>query len=173
MWRLALPALVLSLGCAVACGGRSERSAPDDDGLPSSQGGGRSGSGSGGNDSVNGGVTSGNGGQVALPIAGSVGLVDPCIEQLVAYGEYRHQVITEFSSFACMVDDDCLAFYDQSACDTSCFLVTTAARRGVVDRLNNFETTSCAPDCAAQPWASCPPLAQPRCVVDRCRLPPK
>jgi len=169
MWRFGLPALVLGLGCAVACGGRSERSAPDDGGPSSSQGGGPSGGGGGGT----GGAASGNGGQVAAPIAGSLGWVGPCLDQLVAYDAYRHQVVTEFSSFPCMLDDDCVAFYDQSACDTSCFLVTTAARRGVIDRLNNYETGSCAPECAPREWGGCPPPPQPRCVLARCQLPPK
>lgn len=161
MWRFGLPALVLGLGCCLACGGRYESSAPDDDGQAGSSSGGRTGG--------VGGANSSTGGQAVVPVAGSSGLVDVCINQFFAYGEYRKQAVAEFSSFGCMTDADCLSFYDQSACDTTCVLLKTGARRGLVDRLNNFETTSCAQECAPQPWNSCPPPPLPLCVSGSCQ----
>jgi hypothetical protein len=101
--------------------------------------------------------------------AGRPALSDACVAQFVSYGDYRSQVAAEFSSFGCTVDSDCLAFYDQSACDPSCVLLITGARRGVVDRLNNFETSNCATDCWPQPWTICPAATPPSCVSGQCQ----
>ena len=121
---------------------------------------------------TNGGVASGSGGgsgghQVA--VAGSSMVAELCLSQHADYVEYRAQVMAEFSSFPCMADADCLAFFDQSACDPSCVRLATAARRGVVDRLNNFETSGCAQECSPQPWLACPRATPSRCVSGRCQ----
>jgi hypothetical protein len=166
----------------MACGGRLERSVGRAS-SPASASAGQSGStavpsggvasvgggvpsGDGGVPSGDGGVPSGDGGQGGD--AGGSGL-DPCTAQFIDYGDYRSQVMVEFSTFGCKVDSDCLSFYDQSACDTSCVLLTTGARRGVIDRLNNFETTYCSQECSPQPWMMCPTPFTAHCVSGRCQ----
>lgn len=118
-------------------------------------------------DSGGGSAVGGQSGEAGVP--GSAGAPDACAVQLADYDDYRMQVLAEFSSFGCEVDGDCLAFYDQSACDPSCALHVTGAGRGVVDRLNNYETSNCAMDCWPQPWTSCPAPTKATCVAGRCQ----
>ena len=168
MRRGGSPWVVLSFSWALACGGRYERNAPASDAAyhAGSTSDGASGAG-------NAPVAGGSGGQGAGAGAGSAGVMDArCANQFSDYSEYRSQVVAEFSSFGCSADSDCRSFYDQSACDTSCVLLTSAAFRGILDRLNTFELLNCDLDCRPQPWLTCPAssaAAPPHCVSGRCQ----
>jgi hypothetical protein len=163
MRRPGVPWVVLSLGWALACGGRYERNAPASEavGHAGSSSDGASGSGSGT-------VAGGSSGQSA--VAGSAGMMDvACTNQFADYNDYRSQVMAEFFSYGCMIDSDCRSFYDQSACDPACVLLTSAAHRGILDRLNTFELLNCDTNCRPQPWPICPAAPSARCVSGRCQ----
>jgi hypothetical protein len=166
MWRGGVCCVVFSVSWALACGGRYERDPPTSDavghaGSPASSSSGASGSSSGG-------AASGNGGQPA--VTGGAGVMDvACAKQFIDYGDYRSQVVNEFAPFGCTIDTDCRSFYDQSACDPSCVPLTSAAFRGVLDRLNTFELLNCNSDCSPQPWVTCPAGAPGHCVSGSCQ----
>jgi hypothetical protein len=175
MWRSGGPWVVLSVGWALACGGRYERSAPNSDAVglagssASSSSSRVSGSGSGG--FVGGGGRSAAAGSAGvIEVAGSAGLMDiACANQFIDYVDYRSQVMTEFSSYGCMIDSDCRNFYDQSACDPSCVPLLSSAHRGIIDRLNTFELLNCDLACSPQPWVACPLAPPAHCVSGSCQ----
>ena len=142
MQRVGHSWLLLSLGLALACGGRYQ---------------------SGEHDEVDDGAT-GTAGTSAT--AGN----STCVAQQQAYADYREQLIAQFSSFACAQDSDCVVFYNQTSCDSSCVLTTTAARRGLIDGLNNFAVSNCSSDCQTVPAPLCGPPPPPHCAMGRCQL---
>jgi len=172
MWSYGGVCVVLSLGCAVGCGGRYEQNAPTSDNAdhatnstPSS-GGASTSPNAGTSPNASGGGTAAGG----STIAGSAGTTQvACAHQYSGYVDYQAQVMAEFSSFGCKADDDCRSFYLQSPCDPSCVLLTSAAHRGIVDRLNIFASSNCTPDCWPQPWPTCPTADPVHCVSGRCQ----
>lgn len=99
---------------------------------------------------------------------------DSCEQQQQSYFQQRQQLIDEFASFGCMTDADCLTFYDQSPCDSSCSkVITTGARRAVVDGINLLAQRVCPEECLVYQKPACPvpPLAV--CVGGRCAPGPK
>lgn len=91
-----------------------------------------------------------------------------CQRQTDAYLSYRAELIMRFSSFTCTVDTDCVAFYLQNSCDDSCALTVTAARRAVVDGLNNYATSNCNPACFSDPKPNCGDTPAPFCADGHC-----
>lgn len=166
MWRGGVAWVVLGIGGAVACGGRYERNPTDADPVAVA---GSSGAGTG-IITGGGGATSNapNGGSIA--IAGTAGTISAgCVEQGAAFQEYFAQVTAEFADFPCMADSDCRSYYFQSQCEPTCRLLTSAAHRGIVDRLNSFGSANCSTECWPPPWPSCPPVAPVRCIASRCQ----
>jgi hypothetical protein len=165
MWRGGVGLVVLSVGGALACGGRYEHNPTDVD--PEM----------GGSASAGTGIVTGGGGAASnapsggsVAVAGSGGTISAaCVEQGVAFQEYWSRVMTEFGDFRCMTDGDCRSYYFQSECDPTCRLLTSAAHRGIVDRLNSFGTVNCSPECWPQPWPSCPAVAPVSCIAGRCQ----
>jgi hypothetical protein len=159
---------MLVLGGEFACGGRYEHNPHDFEpeaiaGSAASAGNGASGT----NGTAAGATSTPEGGTKA--VAGSAGMPSSCVEQTAVYDDYRSQVMTEFQDFPCMADSDCRSYYFQSQCDPSCMLLTTAAHRGIVDRLNTFASFNCNPECWPQPWVTCPPVAAVHCIANLCQ----
>lgn len=167
--------VTLSVGAALACGGRYERN-PQDLGASALAGAASTIAGStasGGTASFGGGgaTSSSAGGNAAggAVVDGGAANAMTCADQATAFDDYWTEVMTEFESFPCQEDSDCRSYYFQSPCDPSCKLMTSAAHRGIVDRLNSFGSFNCSADCWPKPWATCPPVAPVRCVSGVCR----
>jgi hypothetical protein len=168
MWRGGVRWVMLSFGWALACGGRYERGAPASDtvtnaGRPATSSGGATSAGSG-----IGGVPSGTGGGATLAGGAGVPAAD-CVQRRDDYDAYRSQVLAEFLSFPCRLDEDCRAFYDSSTCDPACLLIVSAAHRGIIDRLNTFENFNCDPGCPPEPLTACAAPPPVHCVSGQCQ----
>jgi hypothetical protein len=96
---------------------------------------------------------------------------DACEQQSADYLLYRTELIAQFSSYTCVANTDCIAFYIQNSCSDACLLTVTGARRAVIDGLNNYATSNCNEACLANPKPSCgdPPL--PACREGVCVAP--
>lgn len=159
------PSLTLGVlaGFAIlACGGRYESSSRE-----------QPGGGKGGAPPISTGSVGGSATGVAGTAPGVGGtapdLTDTCRAQQQAYADYREELVAQFSSFRCVQASDCVVFYNQTTCDSSCVLTTTAAKRGVIDGLNNFAQGNCSSDCVPRTKPSCgePP---PYCADGQCVL---
>lgn len=173
MWRGGVAWAMLVLSGTGGCGGRYERNPLDSEpdtvaGSHASAGSGIAGVGGTGVSAGGGGATSTAEGGTGT-VAGSGGSTASCVEQTALYDDYRSQVMSEFADFPCTTDSDCRSYYFQSVCDPSCMLLTTAAHRGIVDRLNTFAAFNCDPECWPKPWMSCPPVAAVHCIAKLCR----
>ncbi|HVY26210.1 MAG TPA: hypothetical protein VHB79_06640 [Polyangiaceae bacterium] len=168
--------VMASVSAALACGGRYQRN-PQDFGAPAVAG--TASTIAGSPASGGSGIRLGGGGAANSPAEGSAAggvMVDggganavTCADQAAAFDDYWTEVMTEFQSFPCKEDSDCRSYYFQSPCDPSCKLMTSAAHRGIVDRLNSFGSFNCSADCWPKPWATCPPVAPVRCVSNACQ----
>ena len=95
---------------------------------------------------------------------------DVCLQENTDYLTYRENLIAQYSSFGCMQASDCVAFYIQNACDHSCLLTVTGARRAVIDGLNNYATGSCNDACFSDPKPNCGDPPAPICSLGRCAI---
>lgn len=145
------------LGLATACGGRYE-SSPEAQPSASQGGSATSSTGSAGRSSA------GAGGS-ATPDE-----TDACRVQKQNYADYREQLVAQYSAFGCAQDSDCVVFYNQTACDSSCVLTTTAAKRAVVDGLNNFALGNCNSYCLPNPKPNCGDPPPPHCANGQCQV---
>lgn len=173
-------ALLLAVLLAMACG-RVQRSARNLEPEAGAAGGeaalaGPSGAGHGGAAGAPGGASSGGAagdsggaaGDSGGDSGGAGGAGDVCEQQRSDYAVERDRVVAEFASFPCERASDCLSTYDPSNCADCSFLVTTAARRGLVDRLVILGQEICTGSCARKSPVTCPDVAPPECVMGRC-----
>lgn len=176
-------ALLLAVLLAMACG-RVQRSARNLEPEAGAAGGeaavvGPSGAGHGGATGAPGGAgpggaagdsggAAGDSGGAAGDSGGAGGAGDICEQQRSEYAVERDRVVAEFASFPCESAPDCLSTYDPSNCADCSFLVTTAARRGLVDRLVILGQAICTGSCARKSPVTCPDVAPPECVMGRC-----
>lgn len=182
--------LLLPLGWLLACGGRYASTQQDEPsntgGTPASSAGTSNGSATG-NGSAAG---NGNAGRPTIcpcdpPDCNELEVMVPnpngccfhcepdpqiCQAQGDAYFQLRQNLIAKFSSFACMQDADCVVFYNQNSCDNSCALTTTAARRGLIDGLNNYAISNCNAECLPSPTPDCGAPPPPNCSNGRCEI---
>jgi hypothetical protein len=93
----------------------------------------------------------------------------PCQRQQAAYLGYRQQLVEDFEPFGCQADVDCLSFYDRTTCDPVCTLISTGARRGLIDGLNTYAISNCNRECLVAPLPACPAPPPARCVMGRCQ----
>lgn len=93
-----------------------------------------------------------------------------CQQENADYLSYRADLIAQFSSFGCMQASDCVAFYIQNACDHSCLLTVTGARRAVIDGLNNYAIGNCREACFQSPKPDCGEPPPPVCASGHCAV---
>jgi hypothetical protein len=153
---------VLTLSALGACGGRYESNPKASDGVDETAG---ATSSTAGTSSIAG--ASGSAG--ADGASGSAGAgADMCMQQKLDYAVERSQVLEEFAKFGCKSSRDCVSTWDPSNCSLDCsYVVTTAAGRGVVDRLVTLGQKLCTGPCIP-PTSSCPPLPPAECLRGRC-----
>jgi hypothetical protein len=149
--------LSLGLGVVAACGGRYQSSLDDQ---PTSDQGGTATSSTG---SAGLGSTQASGGA-------TLDVTSACQVQKQSYADYREQLVAKFSVVGCNQDSDCVAFYNQTSCDSSCVLTTTGAKRAVVDGLNNFALSNCSSYCLPDVKQDCGDPPPPHCSDGNCEV---
>ena len=149
--------LTLGLGVVAACGGRYQ-SSPDEQPNGGKGADATSSTGSAGRSS-----TEASGGTTA-------DVTSACLIQKQNYADYREQLVAQFSVFVCSQDSDCVVFYNQTSCDSSCVLTTTGAKRAVVDGLNNFALSNCSSYCLPDNQPNCGDPPPPHWSNGQCAL---
>jgi hypothetical protein len=147
------------LSCVLSCGGLYRVGADEKDDSPSNSAGGSSPHGG----EASAGKRTGGGSSTVPP------MVDVCEQQQQSYVLQRQQLIDQFASFGCTQDADCLTFYDQSPCDSSCSkVITTGARRAVVDGIDLLAHRVCSEECLVFQKPACPVPPTAVCVAEHC-----
>lgn len=164
MWRGVVSVMMMG-GLGLACGGRYERD-PRESGVAEVGGnaeipGGGAGAGGLGN-------VAGGGGLAATSGTGGTSDARMCNEQRHDYERYYAEVMAEFEDFPCEADEDCRAYYARSPCEPGCRLITSAANRGIIDRLNMFGTFNCDEACFPE-TISCPKAPPVHCIARQCQ----
>lgn len=164
--------------CALACGGRYERTVKGDDAPSAGTAGGHIGE-------------EGDGSSPACacdPIACAPPFfravpevagccyhceldLTQCVHASKDYGQQRQQLLNKYNRKGCRTDADCGVFYNQQQCGVAtCGLPLLKSAFDAVDQeLNSYAQSNCSPDCPGPADLPCPPpLPLARCAMNHC-----
>ena len=176
--------LLLPITCALACGGRYERTIGGSDSSGGSSGNTSAPSGKAGTSASAGSQATGGGcacdprdcGPDYIAVQNPAGCcyscqldLNACTERQRQYVDFRTKLIQENVDRGCSADQDCGIFEDLTGCSPTCsFAIPNNARRGIDDRLYAFADMTCNPDCPPPSIPPCAPRPPPTCVMGRC-----